>query len=72
MKGRAEHIGRIRNAHIILVGKHERRPLGRPAGLHEDNVTLYHKQIGCEGVDWIKLAQVSVQWLSVSGSEFVD
>jgi hypothetical protein len=53
----AGHVARMeakRNAYRILVGKPEgKRPLGRPMELRE---------IGCDGMDWIDLAQDRDQW----------
>jgi hypothetical protein len=41
----------------VLVGKPERkRPLGRPRNRWE-HIRLDRRGIGCEGVDWIYLAQ---------------
>jgi hypothetical protein len=38
----------------ILVGKPEgKRPLGRSRHRWEDNIRLYHREIGQEGVDWL-------------------
>jgi hypothetical protein len=55
-------MGEIRNAYEILVMKPEgKRPLGRPRYAWEDNIKMYHKEIVCEDVDWILLAQVMVQ-----------
>jgi hypothetical protein len=57
----ARHVarmGEMRNAYIILVGKSEgKRPLGRPRRRWEDNIRMCLREIGCEGVGWIHLAQ---------------
>jgi hypothetical protein len=51
-------MGETRNAYRILVGKPERkRPLGRPRSSWVDNITIYHRGIGWDGMDWIDLAQ---------------
>jgi len=47
------------NANVILVGKPEEKRLSRR---WEYNVKMNLKQLGCEGVDWIKLAQNRVHW----------
>jgi len=36
------------------VGK---RPLGRPRHRWEDNIKMDLQEVGCGGLDWIKLAQ---------------
>jgi hypothetical protein len=42
----------------ILVGKPEsKRPLGRPRRRWEDNIKMELQEVGCEGMDWIDLAQ---------------
>jgi hypothetical protein len=51
-----------RNAYKILVGKREsKRSLGRPRRRWED-VRMDLREMGCEGVDWIHLAQDRDQW----------
>jgi hypothetical protein len=35
----------------------------------EDNIKTDLKEIGCENVDWIKLAQDKFQWLTVLNKE---
>jgi hypothetical protein len=44
---------------LLLKG---RRPLGRSICRWKDNIKMYLKEIGCEDVDWINLAQYVVQW----------
>jgi hypothetical protein len=47
-----------RNAYRILVGKPEgERPLGRPRRMWVDNIKMDLREIGCDGMDWIDLAQ---------------
>jgi hypothetical protein len=47
----------------ILVGKPERkRPLARPKRRWDDNIKLDLREIGVDGVNWIRLAQNRVQW----------
>jgi hypothetical protein len=42
----------------VLVGKPEgKRPLGRPRRRWEDGIGIDLREIGFEGVDWIRLAQ---------------
>jgi hypothetical protein len=57
----AEHValmGEKRNAYRILVVKPEgKRPLGRPRHRWVDNIKMDLREIGCDGVDWIDMAQ---------------
>jgi hypothetical protein len=56
-------MGEKRNAYRILVGNPEgKRPLGRPRRRCMDNITMYLKEIGWDGVDWIDMAQDRDQW----------
>jgi hypothetical protein len=65
-KGRACSMhGEQRNAYRILVGKPERRPLGRPRKMWESNIKMYLRDIGWSGMDWIYLAQERDQWTSL-------
>jgi hypothetical protein len=34
-----------------------KRPLGRPRRRWEDNIKMDLKEVGCGGMDWIKLAR---------------
>jgi hypothetical protein len=55
-------MGQMRIAYSILVGKPEgKRPLGRPRRAWENNIGMNLREIKCEGVDWIHLAQHRVQ-----------
>jgi hypothetical protein len=47
-----------RGVYRVLVGKLEgKRPPGRPRRRWEDNIKMDHQEVGCGGMDWIKLAQ---------------
>ena len=47
----------------VLVGKPEgKRPLGRPRRRWEDNIKMDLQEVGCGGMDWIKLAQDRDRW----------
>ena len=47
----------------VLVGKPERkRPLGRPRRKWEDNTKIDLQEVGCEGMEWIELAQERERW----------
>jgi len=46
-----------------LVGKSVgERPLGRPRRRWEDNIKMDRQKVGCEGMDWIELAQDRDRW----------
>jgi hypothetical protein len=52
-----------RGAYKVLVGKPEgRRPLGRYRHRWEDNIKTDLREVGCECVDWIGLAQDRDRW----------
>jgi hypothetical protein len=45
------------------VGNPERkRPLGRPNRRWVDNIKMGLRERGCNGMDWIALAQIRDQW----------
>jgi hypothetical protein len=63
MGGNVERIGGTRNEYKILEGKsEEERPLGRPKRRWEDNIKMYLREVGIDGMNWIRLAQDRVQW----------
>jgi hypothetical protein len=39
-----------------------KRPLGRPRRTWEDNSKMDLQEVGCEGMDWIELAQDRDKW----------
>jgi hypothetical protein len=56
-------VGGRRVVYRVLVGRPEgKRPLGRPRPMWEDNIKGDFRDIGIDGVDWIRLAQDRVQW----------
>jgi hypothetical protein len=56
----------MRNACIIFVAKsEEKRPLVTCRRNWEDNIIMYLREIPCEGVDWMHLAQDRDQWRAV-------
>jgi len=56
-------MGERRVVYRVLVGKPEgKRPLGRPRRRWEDNIKIYLQEVGCEGVNWIELAQDRDSW----------
>jgi len=45
------------------VGKPEGlRPLGSPRCRWEDNIKMDLQEVGCEGIEWIDLAEDSDRW----------
>jgi hypothetical protein len=47
----------------ILVGKPEgKSPLGRPRRRWVDNIKMDLREVGCDGRDWIDLAQNRDRW----------
>jgi hypothetical protein len=50
-------MGQERKLYKVLVGKPEGRPLGRPRRKWEDGIRIDLREIGLEGVDWIRLSQ---------------
>jgi len=47
----------------ILAGKPEGKgPLGRPRRKREDNIRIYLREIGWEGIEWMHVAQDRDQW----------
>jgi hypothetical protein len=56
-------MGERRGIYRGLVGKPEgNRPLGRPRSRWEDNIKADLQEVGCEGKDWIELAQDRDRW----------
>jgi hypothetical protein len=56
-------MGENRNAYRILVGNPEgKRPPGRPRCGWVDSIKMDVREIGCDDIDWIYLAQDRDQW----------
>jgi hypothetical protein len=56
-------MGDKRRVFSVLVGKPEgKRPLGRSRHRWEDNIKMDLQEVGCGGMDWIKLAQDRDRW----------
>jgi len=56
--GHVARMGESRGVYRVLVGRLEgKRPLGRPRRRWEDNIKLDLQEVGCEGMDWIDVAQ---------------
>jgi hypothetical protein len=61
--GHVARMGTKMNACRILLRKPERkRSLGRPRRSWVDNIKMDLREIGCDGVDWIDMAQDRGQW----------
>ena len=52
-----------RGVYRVLVGKPDgKRPLGRHRRRWEDNIKMDLQEVGCEGMDWIELAEDRDRW----------
>jgi len=61
--GHVARMGERRGVYRVLVGKPEgKRPLGRSSHRWEDDIEMYLQEVGCEGMDWIELAQDRDRW----------
>jgi hypothetical protein len=62
----ARHVARMgegRDVYRILVGKPKgKRPLGIPRRRWEDNIKMDLREIGIDGMNWIRLAQDRIKW----------
>jgi hypothetical protein len=62
----AEHVARMvegREVYRVLVWKPEgKRTLGRPRHRWEDNIKMDVQKVGCEGMDWLDVAQDRDRW----------
>jgi len=58
------YMGEQRSIYRVLVGKpeQEKRPLGKPRRRWEDNIMMDLQEVGCGGIEWIKLAQERDRW----------
>jgi len=61
--GHVARIGEGRGVYRVLIGKPEGKiPLGRPGCRWKDNIKMDLQEMGCEGMDWIELAQDRDRW----------
>ena len=62
-EGHGALMGERRSVYRVLVGKPEgKRPPGRPRRRWDNNITMDLQEVGCEGMDWIELAQDRDRW----------
>ena len=56
-------MGEGRGVYRVLVGKPEgKRPMGRPRHRWEANIKMDLQEVGCEGMNWNKLAEDRDRW----------
>jgi len=61
--GHVARMGERRCVYKVLVGKPDgKRPLGRYRLRWEGNIKMDLQEVGCEGMDWIDLAQDRNRW----------
>jgi len=61
--GLVARVGERRGVYRVLVGKPEgKRPLGRLRHRWEENIKMDLQEVGCEGMDWIELAEDRDRW----------
>jgi hypothetical protein len=61
--GHVARTGKGRVVYRVLVGKPEgKRPLERPRCRWVDNIKADLQEVGCEGMEWIELAQDRNSW----------
>ena len=61
--GHVECMRESRGGYRVLAGKPEgKRPLRKSRRRWEDNIKINLQEVGCEGMDWIDLAQDRDRW----------
>jgi len=56
-------MGERRGVYRVLVGKPDgKKHLGRPMRKWEDDIKMDLEEVGCGGMDWIKLVQDRDRW----------
>jgi transcription termination factor 2 len=67
--GHVTRMGQMRNFYKVLVGKTDgKRPLGIPRRRWKDNIKMYLRKIGLEGVDWIHVAEDRDRWRGLANT----
>ena len=57
----------MRGVYRVLAGKpEEKTPLGIPRHRRVDNIKMDVQEVGCEGMDWIELAQGRDRWWALA------
>jgi len=57
------NMGERRGVYRVLVAKPEgKRSLGRTRHRWEENIKMDLQEVGCQGMDWIELAQDRESW----------
>jgi hypothetical protein len=54
--------------HIGYWWESQKRPLGRPRRRWVDNIKVDLRERGCDGMDWIDLAQDRDQWRALANA----
>jgi hypothetical protein len=61
--GHVAVMGEGRGVYRVLVGNPEGKiPLGTPRHRWEDNIKMDLQEVGCSGMDWIRLAHDRDRW----------
>jgi hypothetical protein len=67
--GHVARLGKRRGAYRVFRGKPEgKRPLGKARRRWEDNIKMDLQEVGCGGMDWIKLAQDRDSWRELANA----